>query len=85
MKEVIKSLSRVVIDYAFTVSISWAYFGNTPKKLNFLPQTLVNGRHKWTGYQTSGWSSSDMQLSCNTSFKRCENLILIIVNHDSTQ
>ena len=80
MKEVIKSLSRVVIDYAFTVSISWAYFGNTPKKLNFLPQTLVNGRHKWTGYQTSGWSSSDMQLSCNTSFKRCENLILIIVN-----
>ena len=23
--------------------------------------------------------------SCSTSFKRCEDLILIIVNHDSTQ
>ena len=31
-----------------------------------------------------GWSSSDMQLSCNTSFKRCEILILIVANHDST-
>ena len=52
----------------------------------FFYQTAVTGRHKWTGYQTSGWSSSDMQLiSFNTSFKRCEDLILIIVNHDSTQ
>ena len=74
-----------MIDYAFTVSISWAYFGNMPKKLNFLHQTVVTGRHKWTGYQTSGWSFSDMQLiSCNTSFKRCENLILIVANHDFT-
>ena len=63
----------------FTV-ISWAYFGNRLKKFNFFQQTVVTGRHKWTGYRTSGWSSSDLQLSCKTSFKRCENLILIIVN-----
>ena len=64
--------------------ISWAYFGNRPKKLKFFNR-LLSLRGKWTGYQTSEWSSFDMQLSCNTSFMRCENLILIIVNHDSTQ
>ena len=57
-----------------------------PKKLNFLHQTVVNGKHKWSGYQTSGWFSSDMQLliNCNTSSKRCDTLILIVANHDST-
>ena len=32
------------------------------RNLTFCYHTVVTVRPKWTGYQTSGWSSSDMQL-----------------------
>ena len=41
------------------------------RNLTFFYQTTATERPKWTRHSTSGWSSSDMQPSCNTLFKRC--------------